>query len=97
MYKISINDSTPVAMLTLGQLKMELAPIFTGSVTVQNNDRRYAYGLRGIATTFDCSIPTAQRIKSSGIIDDALVQTGRKIVIDVDKALELAGRKTKGG
>ena len=43
-----------------------------------------------VAETFGCSIPTANRIKKSGIIDKAISQLGRKIVIDVDMALELA-------
>ena len=43
--------------------------------------------------TFGCSIPTANRIKKSGIIDKAISQLGRKIVIDVDLALELAAER----
>lgn len=52
--------------------------------------KRLTYGIKGIAETFGCSVPTANRIKKSGIIDDAISQIGRKIVVDVDKALELA-------
>lgn len=54
--------------------------------------RRYAYGISGIAEAFSCSIPTANRIKRSGIIDGAISQVGRKIVVDVDMALELVNR-----
>ena len=39
---------------------------------------------------FKCSIPTANRIKKSGVIDAAITQVGRKIVVDVELALELA-------
>lgn len=53
-------------------------------------NRRLAYGIKGIADTFGCSIPTANRIKKSGAIDNAISQVGRKIVLDVDLALELA-------
>ena len=53
-------------------------------------NRRFAYGIKGIADTFGCSIPTANRIKKSGAIDNAISQVGRKIVLDVDLALELA-------
>ena len=52
-------------------------------------DRKLAYGIKGIAETFGCSIPTANRIKKSGIIDKAISQVGRKIVLDVEMALEL--------
>jgi hypothetical protein len=48
------------------------------------------YGIAGIAQIFGCSIPTASRIKRSGVINAAISQVGRKITIDVDKALELA-------
>ena len=47
--------------------------------------------------TFGCSIPTANRIKRSGIIDGAITQVGRKIVIDADLALELAAKAKKEG
>ena len=57
---------------------------------------KYVYGLAGIAQLFGCSIPTANRIKKSGKIDKAIRQIGRKIIVDAELALELAGRKTGG-
>ena len=59
-------------------------------------ERRYVYGLAGIARLFGCSLPTANRIKQSGKINRAITQVGRKIIVDADLALELAGRKTGG-
>ena len=56
-------------------------------------EHKLAYGIKGIAETFGCSIPTANRIKKSGLIDKAISQLGRKIVIDVDLALELAAER----
>ena len=53
-------------------------------------EHKYVYGIAGIAQIFGCSIPTASRIKRSGVINAAISQVGRKITIDVDKALELA-------
>lgn len=50
------------------------------------------YGLDGISMIFNCSKPTAMRIKNSGKIDGAITQVGRKIVINKRKALELARR-----
>ena len=52
--------------------------------------------MAGIARLFGCSIPTANRIKQSGKIDKAITQIGRKIIVDADLALELAGRKIGG-
>ena len=58
--------------------------------------KKYVYGIVGIAKVFGCSVPTANRIKQSGKIDKAITQIGRKIIVDVELAIELAGRK-KGG
>jgi hypothetical protein len=63
---------------------------------IGENQKKYVYGISGIARLFGCSIPTANRIKQSGKIDKALTQIGRKIIVDADLALELAGRKTGG-
>ena len=49
-----------------------------------------------IAKLFGCSLPTANRIKKSGKIDKAITQIGRKIIVDAELALELAGKKTGG-
>jgi len=57
-------------------------------------EKRYVYGIPGIAALFDCSIATANRIKKSGKIDDAIMQVGRKIVVDADLALKLAQEST---
>ena len=84
-------DSTMIVTMTLGELKAALLPLM-GNVAVQNTERRLEYGIRGIAKVFGCSTPTAQRLKNSGAIDAAIVQVGRKIVVDADLALELAGR-----
>ena len=59
-------------------------------------EKRYVYGLAGIARLFGCSLPTANRIKQSGKINRAITQIGRKIIVEADLALELAGRKTGG-
>ena len=59
-------------------------------------ERHLVYGLSGLARLFGCSLPTANRIKQSGKIDRAITQVGRKIIVDADLALELAGRKSGG-
>jgi hypothetical protein len=63
---------------------------------VTNAPKKHVYGIVGIAQLFGCSIPTAHRIKKSGKIDRAVTQIGRKIIVDAELALELAGRKTGG-
>lgn len=61
-------------------------------MTQPKQEEHKVYGIAGIAQIFGCSIPTASRIKKSGIINDAITQVGRKIVVNADKALELAGK-----
>lgn len=51
--------------------------------------KRYVYGIRGIAKLFGCSISSANRIKKSKKIDEAIIQDGRKIIVDAELALEL--------
>ena len=56
---------------------------------------KYVYGIKGISRLLNCSLITAQRIKSSGKINAALRQIGRKIIVDADLALELIGKNLK--
>ncbi len=94
-----MNDlrTTPIAALTVEQfvsLLTEHGQISTNSVPepatpAVPDGRRYVYGLKGIQDLFHCSHVTAQRYKD-GIIAGAVYQCGRKITVDVDKALQLA-------
>ena len=88
---MNYTKDTLIFNLTVAQFE-EILSRHTVSVPAKSNDRRYEYGIRGIAKIFGCSNPTAIRLKKSGVIDGAIVQTGRKIVIDADLALELAGK-----
>ena len=97
--KLNLNQllQKPIAMMT-GE---ELCFLITKSVdntetgTPQVASKGNYYGIEGIARVFGCSVPTANRIKKSGIIDKAITQIGRKIVVDADLALSLA--KEAGG
>lgn len=86
---MNVTEQTPLSFLTVGQF-MEL--LNTGKqnepVRVQESEKRYIYGLRGIRQLFNVSHATAQRYKDT-IIKDAVLQQGRKIIIDADKAMEL--------
>lgn len=55
---------------------------------VADAGRRYVYGLKGISELFGVSKATAQKYKD-GIIKEAVHQSGRKIVVDAAKAMEL--------
>ena len=87
------DDTTPIAALTVADIK----DLFRG--LLKNNDAaktsgsgRLVYGLRGIQQLFGVSHKTAQEYKD-GIIKDAVMQNGRKIVVYADLALELFNRR----
>lgn len=59
--------------------------------------KHLVYGLQGLCDLLGCSTSTAARIKKSGVIDAAISQNGKIIVIDADLALDLirTSKKTK--
>ena len=73
-----------------------------GRDTVQDNapqvKKHYVYGIAGLMQLLGCSRATACRIKASGVLDPAISQQGKIIVIDADLALDLLNvqQKRKG-
>ena len=51
--------------------------------------KKYVYGIKGIAKLIDGSTSKANRLKKSGVIDEAIIQNGRKIIVDAELALKL--------
>ena len=82
----SISRHTRIIDLTVGEFEDWIKGVFQNQTSSEN--RKYVYGLAGIMDLFNCSESTAIRYKK-GIIKDACVQHGRKIMIDVSKAIEL--------
>ena len=82
----------PIAMMTGEELTFLIGSSMEAkrSETPPIVQKRTYYGIEGIAQVFGCSVPTANRIKRSGIIDAAITQIGRKIIVDADMALSLA-------
>ena len=89
---INLLLQKPVAMMTGEELFFLLSKgIESKNANMsQSASKGNYYGIEGIARIFGCSVPTANRIKKSGVIDKAITQIGRKIVIDADLALSLA-------
>ncbi len=84
------DDTTPIAALTVADLKRLILELRNDApaATKKAENRRYVYGLQGIQELFGCSHATAQRYKDT-ILKDAIIQNGRKIVIDVELAMKL--------
>ena len=96
-----MDPDTPLFKLTVGELmdlieqRIKEQPAAESDRQIAPAGKRYVYGLNGIASLFGCSRTQAHRIKKSGKIDGAIKQTGRLIIVDAEKALNLAADKKK--
>lgn len=93
-----IDKNTPVWQLTVGEL-ISIIDKKTDNEASQEKKivaeeiERYAHGLRGLAELIGCSKNHAAKLKSEGVFDGAIIQRGRKIIIDKQKALELFNKQ----
>ena len=81
----NINPQTPICNLTVEEF-LEISQKI-------NSESKYEYGLKGLAKIFGCSVSKASEIKSSGILDGAIIQNGNIIIVDKEKALQLFAKK----
>ncbi len=88
---MQINNDTPLAMMTLGQLREALSQ---SSARTQEPNKKYVYGIEGICSLFNVRRNTAINYKNT-IIKDAVFQRGRKIMVDANKAIQLYEAATK--
>jgi len=63
--------------------------------TVQDfTNEKHVYGLDGLARLLGCGKTTAQKIKNTHVLDDAIIQHGKKLIINADLALKLLKEKS---
>lgn len=89
------NDTTPIWQLTVGELK-DLIQETTGTKTepkAMQTTEGYVYGIAGLAELIGTSKTTAQRIKSSGLFNEAITQIGRKMIINKKVVIEILSNK----
>ena len=91
----TLSENTPLSQLTVGQFRDlvrgefgRLIPPATGPDVDSRPSGRLVFGLRGVQSLFNCSHKQAQYYKDH-IIKEAVMQNGRKIVVDADYALQL--------
>lgn len=77
----NIDPKTPIGQLTVEEF-LEVSKNLIA-------EKKYEYGLKGLAKILGCSVSKASEVKSSGILDGAIIQNGNIIIIDKEKALEL--------
>jgi len=80
-----IDLKTPMLQLTVEEFLQVSKNI--------NSEKKYEYGLKGLAKILGCSVSKASKIKSSGILDEAIIQNGNIIIIDKEKVLQLFAKK----
>ena len=81
----NIDPQTPLWQLTVEEFVEVLKHL--------NNEIKYEYGLKGLAKILGCSVSKASEIKSTGLLDEAIIQNGNIIIIDKEKALELFAQR----
>lgn len=101
---MSAIENLRVADLTVGQFAQLIRDIYTENapkkepeeaISVDYTTGRYVHGIGGIARLLGRSKTYTQRLKSSGLLDEAIIQHGRTIICDAQKALELLAQKSK--
>ena len=87
MNQLDLNK--PLFQLTAGEFLLLLKESVSEQPKQEEAQKRLVYGIAGIAQLFGCSKTTANRIKASGKIDEAITQCDRMITVDADLALSL--------
>ena len=98
-----IESTRPLYALTEGEFFMHMEEFIKTTLqgalrerSTTDNDgsanKRYVYGIVGIERALGVSHKTAQKLKD-GILAPAVKQRGRKIVTDLDYALQLFDEK----
>jgi len=81
----NIDPRTPIWQLTVEEF-LQVSKNFSA-------EKKYEYGLKGLAKILGCSVSKASEVKSSGLLDKAIIQNGNIIIIDKEMALALFGKK----
>jgi len=82
-----IDDKTRVAELSVGELRSVIEAVVQSAI--EKRTKATAHGIQGLADVLGCSVSQAKRVKASGLLQPAISQLGRVMVIDVDKALDI--------
>ena len=92
-----ITERTRLIDVTVGDLmeylRENLKPEKPTQETAEQEPERFVYGIKGLAELLGCSKSAAQRKKSAGMFKGAVMQSGRKITVDVRKVHEIMRRE----
>lgn len=87
----TLDLNRPLFSLTVGEFLALKNTETIKQPTNTNPEKKYVYGLQGLARLLGCSHPTAQRVKDSGKIP--FTQTGRKLIFDQEAVLSALAEK----
>ena len=84
---------TPVWQLSVREL-LEIIDSNSTHMKMPNEENKkdtpnYVYGIAGLEKLLGCSKGHVSKLKAVGLFEEAIIQNGRKIIVDSDKALEL--------
>ena len=87
-----MNEEQQIFMLTVGQLKGIIKEAMKDQRQTSDEEttkeKNYLYGVHDLARFLGVSYPTAHKLKS-GILKPAVYQTGRTILFDRDKVVQI--------
>jgi len=86
-----MTDTTLISDLTVAEFR-DLVSVLLYNTPHRREQLR---GISGIAEALSISISQAKRVKAEGLIDGALTQSGRVILVDVERARQLYRESTK--
>lgn len=81
-----LDFQKPISELTVKELIFLLREI---NLVKDSPEPEYIQGMKSLASFLGCSQRQARRIKASGKIDAAIIQTGKTILIDKQRLIEL--------
>lgn len=92
-----IAADTPLWKLTVGEFRALVASEIGGAVKTAAEDAKsresagkwLVYGIDGLAKLMGCGKTQAAEVKRSGILDEAITQNNKTIIIDAELALRL--------
>lgn len=82
--------NTRLIDVTLGEFLEAIEDRLKEYQQPERSEKRFVYGLKGMAKLLGCSKTTAARLKASGDYDEAITQIGALLLIDKDEVLRIA-------
>ena len=84
-----MDSSTRLIDLTVADLEQLVAAMVKKAAPQPAVEPQIVYGIEGLAAFLHRSKSTAMRLKKSGIINDAIHQVGRTIIVDTRKLRQI--------